>query len=211
MRTLAGDRRGARRRRTDRRVVLRPDQRDGALLLLVQHAPLPGRQHAGRGAGTGTVIRADTLRRYATDAGFARSRRSTWSTHSSCSTGSPNRSRAGRDHASRSRDAAISSSKMTCKLPLHRRGPVLEHLAGLGEIGRLQIGEVGREPRLAITAHGERVGERRGSASRSIPVHGKSRLPVFGKPPIGSNSPPRMGTVTHLSIANTEVTKRVHE
>ena len=54
MRSLAGrDRDGARRRRTDRRDLHGADQRDGALLLLVQHPPLPGSQHAERRSGHG--------------------------------------------------------------------------------------------------------------------------------------------------------------
>ena len=49
MKRLAGDaRRRARRRRADRGRLHRADQRDGAVLLHVQHAALPGRQHAGR-------------------------------------------------------------------------------------------------------------------------------------------------------------------
>ena len=44
-------RHGPRRRRANRGRVHGADQRDGAVLLLVQHAALPGRQHAGRRRG----------------------------------------------------------------------------------------------------------------------------------------------------------------
>ena len=88
MRTLAGAvRHGAGGRRTDRGHVHGADQRDGALLLLVQHAALPRGQHAGRRRRHrhGDPTRHDAPLR---DRGRLRrpSRRSTSTTRSSCCT-----------------------------------------------------------------------------------------------------------------------------
>ena len=88
MRTLAGSNgNGARGRRANRGLVHGADQRDGALLLLVQHAALPGGQHAGRRRGhrhgDPTRTRCAATR---PKPASRRSRRSTSSTRSSCST-----------------------------------------------------------------------------------------------------------------------------
>ena len=89
MKTLAGDvRRGARGRRADRGRLHRADQRDGAVLLRVQHAALPGGEHAGRRRRHGhrDPRRHRAPLRRATPASPT-SRCSTSSTRSSCSTG----------------------------------------------------------------------------------------------------------------------------